>query len=64
MTQFHTRNVIRNAWSLFRNRQHALSRDIEQLRLFVDKAQNQPRTGNPVDLRAFARDPFHGPSRR
>src|SRR5882757_724404 len=39
--------------------QHLVGRHVEELRLLLDEALDQPRAGDAVDLGAFARDPFH-----
>src|SRR3990167_2800090 len=60
MAVFHTRNIIWRGAPFLRHLYHILGRHVQELGLRIDEARDQPRTGDAVDLRALARDPFHG----
>src|SRR3954466_8703774 len=53
-------DVVRCSARLFGDLEHVLGRDVNELRLRIDEAPDQPWTGDAVDLRPFARHPFAG----
>src|SRR5690349_10788317 len=57
-------DVVGSRASLLGDRKYAVSRHIEKLRLRLDEAADQPRTGDAIDLGVFACDPLHRPSPR
>src|SRR6187402_2062623 len=62
-------NVVGRSTRFPGDLEHILGRDVNELRLRIDEAPDQPWTGDAVDLRTFARHPFarrrpDGPVRR
>src|SRR5437763_185673 len=53
-----TRDVVRRRADLLGDREHAVGRDVNKFGVWLDKASDQPGTGDAVDLRTLARDPF------
>src|SRR5258708_2327944 len=51
-------DVVGNGAGLLGNRRHLIGRDIDELRLRIDEAADQPGTGDAVDLRMLARHPL------
>ena len=49
-------------YAIVRDALNVLCQHIEELRVPVDEPGDQPGAGDPVDLRAFAGDPFHAAS--
>src|SRR6185369_6437997 len=62
MAQLDVRHVVWNRAPVARRRQHVRRRNVQKLGLAVDKARDQPRTRDAIDLRPFSRHPFHGGS--
>ena len=57
MRQVDAGNVEGNGAFLFCNGENLRRRGIEYFSFRIDEAVDQPWTGDPVDLRAFADDP-------
>src|SRR5882724_163827 len=57
--QLDIRYVVGDSACFGGDRKHLVRRDEQELRRLVDEAHDEPRAGDAVDLRAFARDPFH-----
>src|SRR2546430_16171679 len=53
-------HVIRDGAAIARGGEHISRRYKQKLRLAIDEARNEPRTGDAIDLRAFSGHPFHG----
>src|SRR5262249_42365207 len=60
MTHLDAGHIVGNRARLFRDREHAVGRHVQEFGILIDEPEYQPRAGDPVDDRAFARDPFHG----
>jgi hypothetical protein len=59
MGQLDTWNVERHRALALSNVQHLRSGDVQNLGIGINKPPDQPGTSEPIDLRAFTRDPFH-----
>ena len=58
------RYVVGNRVARLRGITHLLGRHVQELRVLVDEARDQPRAGNAVYFGALARDPARARSRR
>jgi hypothetical protein len=58
MREFHAIDVVRNSTRLLSNGKHLIFRNVDEFRVGVDKAPDQPGAGDTVDLRMFSRYPF------
>src|SRR6266436_10074975 len=56
--KFHAVDVVRNPTHLLGNRNDLILRDVDELRIRIDEAADQPGAGNSVDLWVFSRDPL------
>src|SRR5437899_12798556 len=59
MGQLYPLCVIRYRAGVFDYLRNVLRRDEEKFRIFVNELFDQPGTGDAVDLRLFAGNPFH-----
>ena len=59
VTELHVRNVIGNRAFASRRVHDLARRDEQELRLRIDEAADEPRTGDTVDPGTFTRDPLH-----
>src|SRR6266481_5307330 len=58
MREFHAIDVVRDPTQLFSDSQYLILRDIDEFRVGIDEAADQPGTGDTVDLRVFAGHPL------
>src|SRR5258705_9554282 len=58
--EFDALDVVRRSARLLGDREHLLGRDVDEFRPRIDEAPDHPGTGDAVDLRALAGDPFAG----
>src|SRR5262245_12600322 len=58
--EFDALDVIGRCARRFGNVENVLGGDVDEFRLRIDEAPDQPRTGDAVDFRALARDPLAG----
>src|SRR6266536_2627532 len=58
MGELHAIDVIRNSPHAFGNRNDLILRNVDEFRVGIDKAPDQPGAGNTVNLRMFSRYPF------
>src|SRR5215831_10091036 len=56
--EFDAFDVIGRSARRFGDVENVLGGDVDELRLRIDEAPDQPRTGDAVDFRALARDPL------
>ena len=56
--EFDSVDVVRRSANLIGDVENGLGGNVDELRLRIDEAPDQPRTGDAVDLRTLARDPF------
>jgi len=56
-------NVVRRRFALLGRREHFLRRHVDEFRLGIDQATDQPRACDAVDLRPLARHPARARSR-
>ena len=59
VAELHIFDVVRGRATLLRLGRDLVGRDVDELRLLVDKPFDEPRTGDPIDARMLACDPFH-----
>ena len=64
MCELRTLGVIGVRALLFRDLQHLVARNEDELCLVIDEALDQPWTGDAVDVRVLSRDPLHSRSLR
>src|SRR4029077_21291040 len=60
MTEFNAGNIVRRGACLLRDAEHLLRGYIEELRVCLNETQDEPGTGDSIDLRMFPCDPTHG----
>src|SRR6266481_6298505 len=56
--EFHSVDVIGNPTRLLSNRDYLIFRDVDEFRIGIDEAPDQPRAGDSIDLRMFSRHPL------
>src|SRR5439155_2717327 len=62
VAELDTGDVIGDGAGLGGRREHAGGRHEEEFGIVVDEPDDEPGTGDPVDLRAFAGNPLHADS--
>jgi hypothetical protein len=55
--ELHAGNVICRRALAFRDERDLVARDVQEIGISVDEALDQPRSGNPIDLRPFTSGP-------
>jgi hypothetical protein len=60
MSELDVGNVVRDRVLALRDVSNLVGRDEQEFGLWIDKARDQPRTGDAIDARTFAGHPLHG----
>src|ERR1700726_5182990 len=58
MGEFHPIDVVRNSAGLLRDGDDLILGNIDEFRVGIDEAPDEPGTGDAVDLRVFSRHPL------
>lgn len=60
MAERRTRDIVRDGALARGDVEHLRCRRVEKLRIRIDETTDEPRAGDAIDFRTFARDPARG----